>query len=35
MHSFNAFALAHPHLQPVVLPMRDGLSVVRYDPGGD
>jgi len=30
MHAFNAWAAAHPHLAPVMLPLRDGLTVVRY-----
>jgi len=30
MHAFNAWAAAHPHLTPVMLPLRDGLTVVRY-----
>jgi hypothetical protein len=31
MHAFNAFvAQEGRHLQPVLLPLRDGLTVVRY-----
>lgn len=30
MHAFNAFVAAEPRLQVVMLPVRDGLSVIRY-----
>ena len=30
MHEFNAFVAGHGSLSPVVLPLRDGLSVIRY-----
>lgn len=30
MHAFNAFVAAEPRLQVVMLPLRDGLSVIRY-----
>lgn len=30
MHSFNTHCREHPQLNPVLLPIRDGLTVVRY-----
>jgi predicted O-methyltransferase YrrM len=30
MHEFNCFVAAHPKLQPLMLPLRDGLTVIRY-----
>jgi predicted O-methyltransferase YrrM len=30
MHKFNVFVAKHPQLQPVMLPLRDGLTVIRY-----
>ena len=35
MHRFNRYVAAHPRLSQVVLPMRDGLSIVRYSRGAD
>jgi predicted O-methyltransferase YrrM len=32
MHSFNAYVATEPRLQPVMLPLRDGLSIIRYSP---
>lgn len=32
VHAFNKFVLETPQLRPVMLPMRDGLSLIRYDP---
>lgn len=32
MHAFNAFVQAQPALAPLLLPLRDGLSLVRYAP---
>lgn len=32
MHAFNAFVQAQPALAPLLLPLRDGLSLVRYTP---
>ncbi len=33
MHSFNAYIAGEPRLQQVMLPLRDGLSIVRYSAG--
>jgi predicted sulfurtransferase/predicted O-methyltransferase YrrM len=33
MHSFNQFVRQHPKLTTVVLPIRDGLSCIRYNKG--
>ena len=30
MHAFNSFVSNHPSLEQVVLPIRDGLSILRY-----
>ena len=30
MHTFNSFVNQHPRLHPVMLPLRDGLTVIRY-----
>lgn len=30
MHAFNARVRSHPYLRPLVLPLRDGLSIIRY-----
>ncbi|KAJ1431973.1 hypothetical protein B484DRAFT_448110 [Ochromonadaceae sp. CCMP2298] len=30
LHAFNRFAQTHPQLQPVMLPLRDGLTLIRY-----
>jgi len=30
MHDFNSFVAGHPNLRPVLLPLRDGLSIIRY-----
>ena len=30
MHAFNEFANGHPSLEQLVLPVRDGLSIMRY-----
>jgi caffeoyl-CoA O-methyltransferase len=32
MHAFNAFVHQHPALAPLMLPLRDGFSLVRYQP---
>lgn len=32
LHAFNEFAARHPSLQTVMLPMRDGLSLIRFVP---
>jgi caffeoyl-CoA O-methyltransferase len=34
MHGFNRYVAEHPRLSQVVLPVRDGLSVVRYTSSG-
>ena len=31
MHKFNTFIREHPNLSPVILPLRDGLTIIRYD----
>lgn len=35
MHEFNSFVNAHPALHPLLLPLRDGLSLVLYQPKTD
>jgi caffeoyl-CoA O-methyltransferase len=30
MHSFNEFVRSHQYLEPVLLPLRDGLTAIRY-----
>jgi predicted O-methyltransferase YrrM len=30
MHGLNDFAVKHPALDPVMLPIRDGLTIMRY-----
>lgn len=30
MHLFNTYCRDHPRLEPLLLPIRDGLSIVRY-----
>jgi predicted O-methyltransferase YrrM len=32
MHSFNKYVASEPTLQPILLPLRDGLTVIRYAP---
>lgn len=32
MHAFNAFVHQHPALAPLMLPLRDGFSLVQYQP---
>ena len=32
LHAFNSHCREHPLLSPVLLPIRDGLTVVRYNP---
>jgi predicted O-methyltransferase YrrM len=32
MHSFNKYVASEPTLQPLLLPLRDGLTVIRYAP---
>ena len=34
MHDFNVFVNSHPALHPVILPLRDGLTIVRYSRSG-
>lgn len=36
MHEFNLFVKNHPNLETVVFPLRDGLTVIKYNaPKGD
>lgn len=30
MHGFNKWVSEHPNLESVVLPLRDGLTIIRY-----
>jgi len=30
MHAFNSFVVSDSRLQPVMLPLRDGLTLIRY-----
>jgi len=30
MDEFNTFCATHPHLSPVLIPLRDGLTLCRY-----
>jgi len=30
MHAFNSFVASDSRLQPVMLPLRDGLTLIRY-----
>ena len=31
MHEFNLFVKNHPNLESVLLPLRDGLTVIKYN----
>lgn len=31
MHSFNKFVQHEPQLQQVILPLRDGLTIIRFN----
>lgn len=32
MHELNEYGIGHPALQVLQLPMRDGLTIMRYNP---
>ena len=31
MHDFNLFVKNHPNLESVIFPLRDGLTVIKYN----
>lgn len=30
MHEFNTYVASNPHLRPLLLPLRDGLTLIYY-----